>query len=504
MGAPSVVLVKAIVPGAATVSLESSLVRSDEPTRAQAEAGNYAKRLLPWRGLTIRIENEAGSVRRGTDPGGQPWESAMALPYGYFVESMGVDGDPVDVYVGPLAETAEQVFVVHQRRVGDWKKFDEDKAFIGLLSEDEARAAFLQHYDDPRFLGPITAMPVDEFVAKVRATKETPKMIKSVSSLPILFLKARDRRDTSTVDMFAAPGTHMETITRKDGVVQRHVVANAKKDAALSAAVAHLKEDAHQKDLPAAERAEDKKLVAKLEGARGGDAGHTQSGAKLNRMDGSTLIEKLDRGYVTVKEAKDFARRFRVELEGRTKEQVIRSISRNMEPPSTITAQAPSDVRVTSTSDLADGTTIKDGKGKLYRVHYQRNHLVIAHPIENGKPQVSADTSVRFWVSPDRSPSSDNDRTDPIYPVTEKAPAEDLEKFIKVAADSVGQLRKVDVMRVLESNGTRKKELARYITEKRPDLAQEVKEVMEDEFGIHGYMAKSIPAPRVRCVRSIS
>jgi hypothetical protein len=38
----------------------------------------------------------------------------------------------------------------------------------------------------------------------------------------ILFLKARDPRDTATGDLF---GTHLETRTRKDGVVQRYHVA---------------------------------------------------------------------------------------------------------------------------------------------------------------------------------------------------------------------------------------------------------------------------------------
>jgi stalled ribosome rescue protein Dom34 len=79
----------------------------------------------------------------------------------------------------------------------------------------------------------------------------------------------------------------------------------------------------------------------------------------------------------------------------------------------------------------------------------------------------------------------------------------DLEKFIKVAADSIEQLRKVDVLRVLESNGSRQKELARYITAKRPDLAQEVKECMED-IGVTGWMAKSLSAPFVRSVRQIT
>ncbi|WP_143328253.1 methyltransferase domain-containing protein, partial [Caballeronia pedi] len=75
------------------------------------------------------------------------------------------------------------------------------------------------------------------------------------------------------------------------------------------------------------------------------------------------------------------------------------------------------DGRVTIASALHDGTTVRDGKGNLYRVHYQRNHLVIAHPIVDGKAQVNADSTVRFWTSQDMPPAGDNDRLDPIYPV---------------------------------------------------------------------------------------
>jgi hypothetical protein len=64
---------------------------------------------------------------------------------------------------------------------------------------------------------------------------------------------------------------------------------------------------------------------------------------------------------------------------------------------------------------------------------------------------------------------------------------EDLEVFIKVAADAIAELRKVDVLRVLTSNGMRQRPLARYICAKRPDLAQEVKEIMEDELHINDW-----------------
>lgn len=145
-----------------------------EPTPAQAEAGNYRKRLVKWQGLTIAVENEAGSVRYGNG-----WQTRMLYDYGYVQRSEGVDGDEVDVYLGPALDYAPMVYVVHQRKYGDWDAYDEDKAMVGFMSEDDAAAAYLKHYDDPRFLGPITAMPVDEFVAKVKATREKPAMIKA-------------------------------------------------------------------------------------------------------------------------------------------------------------------------------------------------------------------------------------------------------------------------------------------------------------------------------------
>lgn len=157
---------------------------SHEPTPEQVKAGNYRKVRRRFAGLDITVENPAGSVRRGVDRNGHAWETRMVYDYGYVRGSLGVDGDQVDVYLGPN-EDAPMVYVVHQRKAGDWEKYDEDKCMVGFLTEGDARTAFLQHYDDERFLGPITAMPIDEFRAKVRATKEAPKMIKA-----ILFLKS--------------------------------------------------------------------------------------------------------------------------------------------------------------------------------------------------------------------------------------------------------------------------------------------------------------------------
>lgn len=145
---------------------------------AQLEAGNYKKRHMRFQGLDISIENPAGSVRSGKDRDGHEWRTKMVNHYGYIRGSMGVDKDHVDCYVGPVKD-ADTAYVVHQRKAGDWKSFDEDKVMLGFASEADAKAAYLKHYDDPRFLGPITAMPMEEFKRKVLATRSKPSMIKA-------------------------------------------------------------------------------------------------------------------------------------------------------------------------------------------------------------------------------------------------------------------------------------------------------------------------------------
>lgn len=58
-----------------------------------------------------------------------------------------------------------------------------------------------------------------------------------------------------------------------------------------------------------------------------------------------------------------------------------------------------------------------------------------------------------------------------------------LETAIKIAANSISELRVSDVFRVLEQNSASiRAELAEFIANSRPDLAAEVLEVMEEEF----------------------
>ena len=144
-----------------------------------AKAHKLSRR-MKFRGLDVSIETDKGELRHWYDPHKkESGTTKMTHPYGYIRRTKGVDGDHVDVYVGPN-EDAKNVYVVHQMTAPDFKKFDEDKCFLGFDNAADAKAAYLKNFDDPRFFGSMTTMPWAEFEDKVRATFEQPKKIAAV------------------------------------------------------------------------------------------------------------------------------------------------------------------------------------------------------------------------------------------------------------------------------------------------------------------------------------
>lgn len=121
--------------------------------------------------IPISVENRKGSVRRGTDPDGDEWKTKMKVPYGYIPGTKGVDGDELDVFVGP-DENAAFAYIVHCNKP-DGKKFDEDKVMLGFKSKDQAKRCFCNHYDDPLFFGGIDAIPMWKFNKKIWIKKHT-------------------------------------------------------------------------------------------------------------------------------------------------------------------------------------------------------------------------------------------------------------------------------------------------------------------------------------------
>jgi len=127
-----------------------------------------------FQGLEIAIENKKGSVRSGVDSDGKPWRTVMKAPYGYLKGTEGKDGEEVDVYVGPNKK-AEFAFVVHQHK-DNGKGFDEDKVILGCDSEEEAKKLYLEHYDDPKFLGPISKVSIEKLKELIASRKKLVKI----------------------------------------------------------------------------------------------------------------------------------------------------------------------------------------------------------------------------------------------------------------------------------------------------------------------------------------
>lgn len=145
----------------AQIAAEEAKVDTN-PSEAQKEAGNYQKGHIKIDGYDITIENTKGSIRRGTDASGKPWETKMHYTYGYIRGTEGVDGDHIDVFLSDNP-TSGSVFVVDQVNPTTGE-FDEHKCMYGFGSEEEAREAYLSNYSKGwKGLGNITEVSREDF-----------------------------------------------------------------------------------------------------------------------------------------------------------------------------------------------------------------------------------------------------------------------------------------------------------------------------------------------------
>ena len=113
------------------------------PTEGQIHAGNYAKGHVKILGFNITIENPKGSYRKGKDKDGHEWKTLMHNDYGYFVRTLGKDGDAIDVFIGPNLKS-EKIYPIDQFVNGE---FDETKVMLGFDSKEEAKSAYLSNYE---------------------------------------------------------------------------------------------------------------------------------------------------------------------------------------------------------------------------------------------------------------------------------------------------------------------------------------------------------------------
>lgn len=112
------------------------------------------------------MENLAGSTREGKDANGKPWKIRMKNHYGEILGTKGTDKDKLDVYLGPNPKS-KRVFVVHQNHPGTHPskagRFDEDKICLAFNTPEQAKKAYLAHYNRKDFFRSITEWDLPKF-----------------------------------------------------------------------------------------------------------------------------------------------------------------------------------------------------------------------------------------------------------------------------------------------------------------------------------------------------
>lgn len=127
-----------------------------------------------FQGLKVAIENPAGTLRQWKDDAGNVTRStAMRHHYGFLEDSIGSDGEEMDVYLGPHPD-ADEAYGINQQKGPDYTTLDEQKWMLGFRSADEAKAAYLAHRDDgTRAYGGMSALPMARFKQKLKSRTGT-------------------------------------------------------------------------------------------------------------------------------------------------------------------------------------------------------------------------------------------------------------------------------------------------------------------------------------------
>ena len=129
---------------------ESDRITADAPSSSEKlSAAHKLDGRMTFRGLPISIETAKGAYRHWTDAAtGEAGKTKMLYAYGYIRRTKGLDGDHVDVFVGPN-EKAESVYVIMTNKAPDFVMADEGKCMLGFDTQDAAKAGFLQHHGKP-------------------------------------------------------------------------------------------------------------------------------------------------------------------------------------------------------------------------------------------------------------------------------------------------------------------------------------------------------------------
>ncbi len=157
------------LPDALAQSAATSVVNEGEnPTQEQLEANDYVTAKVNIAGMDIAIENPIGSTRKGIDKNGEAWETTMQAHYGYFENTLGADGDELDVFIAENTphDYEGPVFIMNQ--LDEKGNFDEHKVILGVYNSNEARQLYQAHYDENfAGIGQIIELSLEQFKSRI-------------------------------------------------------------------------------------------------------------------------------------------------------------------------------------------------------------------------------------------------------------------------------------------------------------------------------------------------
>lgn len=178
--------------------IDAAAKQAQRPTEKQAEAGNYKKGHVKVRSLDITIENAKGTKRRPEWP-------PLAAHYGYIKRTTGADGDHVDVFIGPNADSRLVVVIDQTDQRG---RFDEHKCMVGFNSVSDALRAYRQSYTKGWKVGDHTPMSTGEFRYFLKhgdMNKPARKQVKRLTDKRLTdHLVSLQKRKGATMDKYAA------------------------------------------------------------------------------------------------------------------------------------------------------------------------------------------------------------------------------------------------------------------------------------------------------------
>lgn len=153
-------------------------------------------------GIRVLVETAAGNAREGTGHDGVPWRVIMPWHYGEIRNTVGVDGDKLDAFVGPLPD-APRVYIIRQKVPGT-PDFDEDKVMLGFGSRKRAERAYRAAYNGRGFWQETVTMPVAEFHRWLadRTNRGTAVVREAGGSVPVVqrpVVKASERGSTMEI-----------------------------------------------------------------------------------------------------------------------------------------------------------------------------------------------------------------------------------------------------------------------------------------------------------------